>query len=360
MSVFRRGGDWVAKFQLGGEQHWVPGGPWRTKSAAREAERRYRDRLDSRRTDETCASFSERWLGEWPRPAVSTQRLYAYAMRRFVQDFGPTALGEVERLSARSWALGVPRNVSRVVGIMYEDARNVGLVENNPFSNLRLPASEMTQEVVPPTLDEYRELLEACTVLGGYGPEFRAMIQFSAWTGVRAGELHALRWDDIGTDTIRIRGARKRDGEIGKPKNGKEREIAFLPPARVLDEVDRRSDGFVFHSPRGNPLIQGSHHYAWRTVRAASQLPMERKAAALLNMRWHDLRHFCATQLLELGIDHFAVSIQLGHEDGGALVMSRYGHPSKHAARKRLMKAFAHESAGSFASVSANTASLPS
>jgi hypothetical protein len=54
------------------------------------------------------------------------------------------------------------------------------------------------------------------------------------------------------------------------------------------------------------------------------------------NVRWHDLRHFCATQLLELGLDHFAVSVQLGHEDGGALVMARYGHPSKDAARGRL------------------------
>ncbi len=135
-------------------------------------------------------------------------------------------LTEVERLTARTWALGVPRNVSRVVGIMFEDARNIGLVEANPFSNLRLPASERTQEVHPPSLEEFRQLLEACTVLGGYGAEFRAMIQFSAWTGVRAGELHALRWEDVGEDTIWIRGARKRDGEIGRPKNGKEREIA--------------------------------------------------------------------------------------------------------------------------------------
>lgn len=166
------------------------------------------------------------------------------------------------------------------------------------------------------------------------------MIQFSAWTGLRAGELHALRWDDIGSDTIRVRGARKRDGDIGKPKNGKERTVAYLPPARVLDQVSRQPDGFVFHSPRGNTLVQGSHHYAWRTVRAASQLPMERESAGIPNVRWHDLRHFCATQLLELGLDHFAVSVQLGHEDGGALVMARYGHPSKDAARQRLMRAF--------------------
>lgn len=39
-------------------------------------------------------------------------------------------------------------------------------------------------------------------------------------------------------------------------------------------------------------------------------------------------------------LDHFAVSVQLGHEDGGTLVMSRYGHPSKEAARERLIAAF--------------------
>jgi hypothetical protein len=46
-----------------------------------------------------------------------------------------------------------------------------------------------------------------------------------------------------------------------------------------------------------------------------------------------------------MGIDHFAVSVQLGHEDGGALVMSRYGHPSKDAARQRLLAAFTFNSA---------------
>jgi integrase len=65
-----------------------------------------------------------------------------------------------------------------------------------------------------------------------------------------------------------------------------------------------------------------------------------RLEAGLPNVRFHDLRHFCATQLLELGLSHFDVSVQLGHEDGGALVMSRYGHPSKEAARQRLLRAF--------------------
>ena len=235
-----------------------------------------------------------------------------------------------------SWALEVPRYISRTIRTMYEDARNIGLVENNPFSNLRLSTAERTEQITAPSMDDYRALLESCTVLGGYGREFRAMVQFAAWTGVRAGELQALQREDVGTDTLWIRRARKRDGTEGPPKNGKAREIAFLPPARVLDDVPRRPDPYVFHSPRGKQLDQGSHFYAWREVRAH---------AGLRRVRWHDLRHFCATQLLELGLSHFDVSVQRGHTDGGALVMARYGHPSADAARQRLLGAFSFDAA---------------
>jgi integrase len=213
---------------------------------------------------------------------------------------------------------------------MYEDARNIGLVESNPFANLRLPASEKAPTITAPSMDEYGALLDACTVLGGYGPEFRAMITFAAWTGVSQGELFGLWWDDLVDDEITITRSRKLDGSLGVPKNGQGRTVPLLPPARVLDEVPRRPDPFVFHSPRGNPLIKGTHGWSWQKV----------KAAAPVETRWHDLRHFCATQLLELGLSHFDVSVQLGHTDGGALVMERYGYPSVDAAKQRLLRAF--------------------
>ncbi len=202
----------------------------------------------------------------------------------------------------------MPRNVSRVIGTMYEDARNVGLVEANPFANLRLPATEKAPEITAPTPEDYRALLEACTVLGGYGAEMRAMITFAAWTGLRQGELFALQWDDVGEDEIMVQRSRKLDGSLGPPKNGRVRTVPLLPPAQVLDQVPRREGSpFVFHSPQGRPLLKGTHGWSWQKV----------KAAARVEFRWHDLRHFCATQLLELGVDHFAVSVQLGHTDGG-------------------------------------------
>jgi hypothetical protein len=42
-------------------------------------------------------------------------------------------------------------------------------------------------------------------------------------------------------------------------------------------------------------------------------------------MHFYELRHFCATHLLELGVSNADVAVQFGRTDGGALVMSTYG-----------------------------------
>ena len=180
-------------------------------------------------------------------------------------------------------------------------------------------------------MEDYRALLEACTVLGGYGAEFRSMITFAAWSGRQTGRAlrtsprrcFRVRGHDLEVPQARwLASASRRTGSPGS--------VRLLPPARVLDDVPERPDPFLFHSPRGKPLIKGTHGWSWQKVRAR----------AGVETRWHDLRHFCATQLLELGLSHFDVSIQLGHTDGGALVMERYGHPSVDGAKRRLLGAF--------------------
>ena len=73
-------------------------------------------------------------------------------------------------------------------------------------------------------------------------------------------------------------------------------------------------------SPRVGGGSQEQPLYYWNPVRAAFGRP---------GMDFYELRHFCATHLLELGVSHADVAVQLGHTDGGALVMSTYGHPSE-------------------------------
>jgi integrase len=342
MSVFespKGSGKFVAKFQYKGVLRWVPGSPFQSKEAGEAAEEVHRSRLKRQRTDETCASFAMRWLEEWPRKAPSTRQLYSQAAHRFAADFGDIPLGEPDVLMARTWALGVPRNISKIIGTMYEDARHIGLVDINNFAGLKLPATEKTAEVAPPTEEELQKLMAATLVFGAeYAREFRELINFLSIEGLRSGELQALRHDYLDGDLVHVLKQRRDDGSYALPKGGKARDISFLQPARSVLEVDRRKGSpFVFHTPRGECLKKGNLYYLWMKVRDLSGTSPDRVAAGLRPIRVHDLRHYSATRLLELGATHFDVSVHLGHEDGGALVMSRYGHPSKDAARSRLL-----------------------
>lgn len=334
----KRGG-WLAKFEKKGKQQWVPGGPWPSEEQAKAAEELHRQRLNREATNETCRSWADRWLAEFPRKAPGTRAQYRWAAMRFADDFADMPLAEPDALMARTWALGVPRNVSKIVGTMYEDARHFGIVTENNFTNLRLPATEKTAEVAPPTDEDLQKLLGACMIFGGeYAREFRSLIEFAAVEGLRSGELQAFRHDYIDSDLLHVRRQRRDDGTYALPKGGKERDIPFLEPARVLDRVPRRPKSpFVWHTPRGECLKKGNLYYLWGKVRDASGTTAGRIEAGLRPIRVHDLRHYAATRLLELGASHFAVSVLLGHSDGGALVMSRYGHPSQDVARAQLL-----------------------
>ena len=230
------------------------------------------DRLEARRSDETCASFAERWIREWPRPEASTRQLYGTGCPSLRCGFRRQR--HWERFRA---ALGSDVGARRATQPLEDHRDDVrGRPQHRPGRDrTRSPicasrSLEKTEEIHPPSLEEYRLLLDACTTLGGYGGEFRAMIQFAAWTGIRAGELHAVQWDDVEGEYLWVRRSRKTDGSIGKPKNGQERKIVLLPVARVLDQVPRRADPFIFHTAQGEPLQKGQP--SLRVARRQSRL----------------------------------------------------------------------------------------
>jgi integrase len=301
------------------------------KAAEREASRR---RLPGGRM--TVEEFAVIWLREYARPANATRLNYQYALRRFRSEFGRVRLADLDRLTARSWALQQPQSNVRAVRAMFNDAINDGLHPGpNPFANLRLELPRGRKDLIALREEELHALADvALRVHGSYGPAFRAIILFAGYVGLRPGELFALERSDIRSDEVVIRQSLDGTGMLKRPKNGRERVVILPPPARaaLVDVVARLDVPWLFVSKRGHQLRETSLTYYWHPVRAAFGRP---------GMDFYELRHFCATHLLELGLSPADVAVQLGHTDGGQLVMSTYGHPSEDAARERLKRAFA-------------------
>jgi integrase len=333
----RRGNRWVARgydSTLGFTKH-LGTFDTRKEAAAAEAQWRLRSRPSGR---ETCGQFAERWVRDYPRPRKSTNERNAERVRKFARDFARVKLQDVDRPAARLWATQ-NKGLLPAVRAMFGDALRDGLVDVNPFAQLRLPQPRGRKDIRALT---ERELVELAAVardprmrLDAFGVEYEAMILFAGYVGCRPGELFALQRSDVKGDTVLIERAVAKDGTIGATKNGRSRLVAVPAPARdAIERVPAHPSGLLFLSPRERMWRQTSHHHLWKLLRTLAGHP---------DLDFYELRHAAATMLLERGLTPWDVALQLGHMDGGQLVMEVYGHPSEQAARGRIIASWTED-----------------
>lgn len=143
-------------------------------------------------------------------------------------------------------------------------------------------------------------------------PMYADMWHVLAFTGLRIGEVLALRAGSVYLDTGRILvevtvSADRKSETRGKSRNA-ERYVPLLPDTvDVLRRyvVGKRPDEYVFTRPDGRRLPHQTVNAVWHTARKAANLP---------GARIHDLRHAYATFLLnDAGMPLAAASKLLGH-----------------------------------------------
>jgi len=147
--------------------------------------------------------------------------------------------------------------------------------------------------------------------------EERALLTFSLDTGARAGEQLALEWGDIDwhNNLVVFRRSSTR-GEVGPTKSGRERKV---PMTERLGEALRRMKHLrgklVFCRADGKPFtLWQLHERLWSACRRAG----------LREIRWHDLRHTFASQLVSAGVPLRQVQDWLGHST--ITMTMRYSH----------------------------------
>jgi integrase len=151
---------------------------------------------------------------------------------------------------------------------------------------------------------------------------------FAAYTGLRAGEIGALRVKRIDFRRGRVEVAESVSDVAGKLIVGPTKTYAnrHVPmPPRLLDELSnylgpRRNDreGLVFTSPQGGPLRHGNFY-------KSKFKPAVRAAGLPEGLRFHDLRHTYAALCIASTADPYAVMRRMGHSSI-TVTYDTYGH----------------------------------
>jgi integrase len=243
-----------------------------------------------------------------------------------IRRFRSSALGA--RLSARTvqYLLALLRKA-------LQQAVEDGLVPRNPAQGVRVQQSRK-EEIHPLSPEQVGALLEAA-IDERLGALYIVAIHLVAiHCGLRQGELGGLKWEDVNleAETLQVRRTLS-DGEFTAPKTKKSRRSIKLTTGAVealrkhhklqLKERERltglwQNHDLVFCSTIGTPLSR--HNLVRRSFK-----PLLQKAGLPHTVRFHDLRHTCATLLLSKGVYPKFVQELLGYATI-SITLDTYSH----------------------------------
>lgn len=212
------------------------------------------------------------------------------------------------------------RNIMAPLRALFATAVEEGAVRSNPCAGLRLPGGT--------TPDRHARALtepELARLLAEVPEQWRLLVQFLAQTGLRIGELIALRWDDVDLGIRRVKVRRRLyKGTLDAPKS--RHGIRDVPISTSLaqalwshraDTRFARDEDLVFPSEVGTPL--NGMNLLHRVVKPA---------AVRAGLPWaslHTLRHTCASMLFRSGWNAKQVQMVLGHHSP-AFTLATYVH----------------------------------
>ena len=198
------------------------------------------------------------------------------------------------------------------------------LIPRNPCEDCIVPKPrKLDMKILPP--EHMKAYLEAAERRG-----LLPMFYLELVSGLRKGELVALRWDDLNiqqrTISVSKQYVRNPDGslELTRPKTENSVRLVSIPQAAVdllIQEHTLHPDSpYLFPSP-----LTGEMYHPDSVVNFHKKILRD---AGLGHLRFHDLRHTFATTALQNGGDVKTVSSMLGHFDAG-FTLRTYTHATR-------------------------------
>lgn len=303
------------------------------------------DWVDPQRGRQPFGEWAEKWIETTAHLKPKTRESYDSILRNhLLPEFGDRAIGSIDhpevltflaRLSAEGKGAGTVRNIRDVMRLVFKLAVRSGVVKNNPVMDIKAPRP-VKQEMIFLTDDQVMTLAEeiqdppplqrgASHREGGY-PDYALLVRFATYTGLRAGEIGALRVSRINLMRRRVEVSESADEAYGKfnigPTKTYSRRSVGLPEPLVAELTPylatKKQNDLVFEGPDGGPLRHSNwypRHFQPAVLRAG--LPS--------GTRFHDLRHTYAAFLIAEGAHPRAIMERMGHSTIN-VTLGTYGH----------------------------------
>jgi integrase len=267
----------------------------------------------------TIKGLVDEYLGDHETKKLRTfddvERLLSWWVNHFgaekILETGPLKLREARDLLHKGGRL--EGTVNRYLGALrsaWSWGRAAGLIPADKIWPSRLFLSEPRERVRYLNDDELKAVLTEAEKNSAW---MHAAVMTALATGVRQGELLKLEWKDLDLEkkTVTVllakdtkgRGSKRRMVHLPSPAIDALRKARVVGPKRVFVNAD------------GEPIDKSRLRVQWISVRAA---------AGLVDFKWHDLRHSCASYLAQAGASLPEIGSVLGHSSPS--ITAKYAH----------------------------------
>lgn len=330
----RPNGKWRARYRT------HSGGPQRARHFDRKIDaEQFLTRVTSRLLDGSYVdpsagqiafgSYATSWQAAQVHRPTTVAQVDAHLRNHVLPAFGERPIASIRPSEVQAWvkrrsdvlAPATVEVVYRIFSAILADAVADRVIVRNPAKGVKLP-HKARDPIVPPTVEQVEALL-------GEMPErYQAIVTLAAGTGMRQGECFGLTVDRVDflrrsiTVNRQLVLAGSGPPAFGPPKT--EASIRSIPLPDVvgtalaahLEHYPAGSDGLIFTNARDAPIRRNRFNELWRpaTIRAGVEV-----------LRFHDLRHFYASLLIEHGESVKVVQARLGHASASE-TLDTYAH----------------------------------
>ncbi|MEG1427258.1 MAG: site-specific integrase [Oscillospiraceae bacterium] len=273
------------------------------------------------------------WINDWlqvyvlQQCAKNTYACYFYAAKRLFKTFPALYHMPMMEIKARdlqqiinslesSCAKSSINHIRTVLSRAFQAAYANGFQGLNPANGLQLPRNAAEKTVYALTRQEEAKLYT-------YLPQeyYGSAIELILHTGLRRGELAALKWQDYRNGWLTIRQSKTKSGI---------RAVPLIPEA--IEIVNRQwlhchNSDYIFTSTLGTPITSTCWNKLMSRVRTATGID---------HFSIHVLRHTFATRAVEAKIDYKALATIIGHKDV-RFTMQRYVTAEDEFLREQIM-----------------------